>query len=438
VPGQHHVWNNVKKPLIIAVTGIAASAALGAGVFTAAHKTITLDIDGQTTHVSTFSGSVGGLLKEQGITLADGDLVAPSTSESLTEGSEVVVRYQREVTLDHNGTKETLKTTAVDAEELLDSLAARGEENVRLVASRSRGTDRVDIGLRLNNDGPVAILVDGKNTVVDAKAGNVEDIIKAQGIVLGDDDRVSIQNLAPGATSVPEFSAADAKADAKIDAKADNKSAKNDSLRVALDGAASSSSEATMVTLVVQRVDTQTTTSKSVLDFKTVTKKDANRYADQGSYVATAGKNGTQTKTYEIVTVDGVVESKTAISTEVTAEPVNKVVVVGTKARPVVKAPTKASSSSSGSSSSSSSGTVAAGGAWAALAKCESGGNPRTNTGNGYYGLYQFSLSTWRSLGGTGLPSDASAAEQTRIAQKLQARSGWGQWPACSRKLGLR
>jgi len=74
---------------------------------------------------------------------------------------------------------------------------------------------------------------------------------------------------------------------------------------------------------------------------------------------------------------------------------------------------------------------------WAALAQCESGGNPSTNTGNGYYGLYQFSLPTWQAMGGSGLPSEASGAEQTMRAQKLQAQSGWGQWPACAAKLGL-
>ena len=76
-------------------------------------------------------------------------------------------------------------------------------------------------------------------------------------------------------------------------------------------------------------------------------------------------------------------------------------------------------------------------GVWAQLAQCESGGNPTTNTGNGFYGMYQFTLSTWRALGGTGLPSEASAAEQTRLAQKLQASAGWGQWPACAASLGL-
>ena len=67
------------------------------------------------------------------------------------------------------------------------------------------------------------------------------------------------------------------------------------------------------------------------------------------------------------------------------------------------------------------------GATWDALAQCESGGNPTTNTGNGYYGMYQFSLPTWQSVGGTGLPSDASAEEQTMRARMLQQRAGWGQ-----------
>lgn len=68
---------------------------------------------------------------------------------------------------------------------------------------------------------------------------------------------------------------------------------------------------------------------------------------------------------------------------------------------------------------------------WAAVAQCESGGNPATNTGNGYYGLYQFSLSTWQSVGGAGYPNEASAEEQTYRAQILLQRSGDEQWPVC-------
>jgi hypothetical protein len=74
---------------------------------------------------------------------------------------------------------------------------------------------------------------------------------------------------------------------------------------------------------------------------------------------------------------------------------------------------------------------------WDALADCESGGNWATNTGNGYYGGLQFSLSTWQAVGGSGLPSDHSRETQIHFGQILQARSGWGQWPHCSAELGL-
>lgn len=78
------------------------------------------------------------------------------------------------------------------------------------------------------------------------------------------------------------------------------------------------------------------------------------------------------------------------------------------------------------------------GSVWYQLALCESGGRPNVVSANGkYHGLYQFLPSTWRAVGGSGLPSEASAEEQTMRAQMLQARSGWGQWPACARKLGL-
>lgn len=72
---------------------------------------------------------------------------------------------------------------------------------------------------------------------------------------------------------------------------------------------------------------------------------------------------------------------------------------------------------------------------WAALSLCESGGNPRTNTGNGFYGAYQFDAQTWVSVGGHGLPSDASLTEQTYRAQLLYARRGAQPWPACGHHL---
>lgn len=66
------------------------------------------------------------------------------------------------------------------------------------------------------------------------------------------------------------------------------------------------------------------------------------------------------------------------------------------------------------------------------IAQCESGGNPRAVSSNGrYFGKYQFSKATWRSVGGTGNPAQASEAEQDRRALILYRRAGSSPWPNC-------
>ena len=66
-----------------------------------------------------------------------------------------------------------------------------------------------------------------------------------------------------------------------------------------------------------------------------------------------------------------------------------------------------------------------------AIAACESGGDPTTDTGNGFYGKYQFDLQTWASVGGTGNPALASEAEQDERAAILYAQRGASPWPVC-------
>ncbi|WP_345712529.1 transglycosylase family protein, partial [Kineococcus glutinatus] len=78
---------------------------------------------------------------------------------------------------------------------------------------------------------------------------------------------------------------------------------------------------------------------------------------------------------------------------------------------------------------------------WDRLAQCESGGNWHINTGNGYYGGVQFSASTWRGYGGGQYAARADLAsreQQIVVAERVLAGQGWGAWPSCSRKLGLR
>jgi hypothetical protein len=74
---------------------------------------------------------------------------------------------------------------------------------------------------------------------------------------------------------------------------------------------------------------------------------------------------------------------------------------------------------------------------FARLRQCESGGNYAINTGNGFYGAYQFDRGTWNGLGYSGTANQASPATQDAAAAKLQSQRGWSPWPACSRRLGL-
>ena len=75
---------------------------------------------------------------------------------------------------------------------------------------------------------------------------------------------------------------------------------------------------------------------------------------------------------------------------------------------------------------------------WDDLSMCESSGNWSISSGNGFYGGLQFTLQTWHGFGGTGMPNQASRAEQIKVAERILAVQGWKAWPACSSKLGLR
>jgi Transglycosylase-like domain len=81
------------------------------------------------------------------------------------------------------------------------------------------------------------------------------------------------------------------------------------------------------------------------------------------------------------------------------------------------------------------------GSVWDTIAACESGGNWAINTGNGYYGGLQFAQGTWEAHGGLAYAPRAdlaSPAEQIAVAERTLASQGWGAWPACSSRAGLR
>jgi uncharacterized protein YabE (DUF348 family) len=166
-------------------------------------------------------------------------------------------------------------------------------------------------------------------------------------------------------------------------------------------------------TLTILRITGTTEVKQVSIPFQITKQNDASIYSGVTS-VVTAGQDGVAQVTYALQIIDGVAQPAKQISQTVTKQPVTEVVDVGTKPLPADAADLD----------------------WAALAQCESGGNPRSVDSSGtYYGLYQFSVGTWDSLGGTGLPNAASPAEQTDLAELLYERSGVGQWPVCGPNL---
>ena len=154
-----------------------------------------------------------------------------------------------------------------------------------------------------------------------------------------------------------------------------------------------------------------------VLGYSTVTRADSSMYEGE-ERVVRAGRAGHRDVVYRVRRVNGEVMRRTELEVSDVTAPVSRVVAVGTKERVVAYA--------SGS-------TV-----WDQLAQCESGGNWAINTGNGYYGGLQFSLSMWQSYGGTGYPHQNSREQQIAIAERVRAATGgYGSWPHCSQSLGL-
>jgi resuscitation-promoting factor RpfB len=213
----------------------------------------------------------------------------------------------------------------------------------------------------------VTFLVDGTTKSVTTHAATVQDALTQAGITLKGQDTVS----AP-LTSVPT------------------------------DGESIS----------VLRISGTTATTQRSIPYPVTKVSDSTLFSGQ-QQVVTPGQDGVETIVLAYQTINGVKQAPKQISATITKQPVAEVVHVGTKTYPT-------NLSGAGQLD------------WPKLANCESGGNPASVDSSGlYYGLYQFSISTWDSLGGTGLPNAASSAEQTYRAELLYLRSGSGQWPVC-------
>lgn len=367
------------RKAIWAVAGASALAvgAVGSVSVATAQAEVIVNADGHSKIVTVWGGNVGDALDAAGIEVGEHDLVAPAVTAPVEEGQTITFTSAKPYTVrDEHGQSEIWSTA--DSLEGVVSVLADSGRTVSLAANRSM--ERTALPAVLSSAGSVKVFVDGETKDVSV----------------------------PDGATVPEILAAAEVTPSAID-------------QVFMEVGP----EGPVVNVI--RQTRGTVTEEEVLEFETV-ERDTDELYEGQTRVVQEGKDGKVTTVkYEQKRGDEVLVS-TVIS-ETREEPVERIVEHGTKERAATAAAAPQQGSGTGS---------APAGVWAALAQCESGGNPATNTGNGYYGLYQFSLGTWHAMGGTGLPSDASAEEQTMRAQMLQQRAGWGQWPACSARLGLR
>ena len=394
--GTYKVWRHVSfQPSRTTVISVAAATALvvagtAATAIGTSYRHVTVEVDGVTRDVSGFFTTAGDALHSAGVTVGDHDLVAPASNQTVASGDTVVVRTATEYDVTVDGNQTTAWSTASSISGVLSALPA---SDASMAADRSYTRTEMPVA---EAGQTVHVVADGTTTdVVASSDEGTTAILEKAGVSAGPIDRVTMEHNGGEAT------------------------------------------------LRVVRVVRGTASSTTEIPYETEEREDAEAEEGTEKTVQEGAAGSEVTETYQ-ETIDGNVTVSAVLSTTRT-EPTKRIVSKGTKAKKAEGTSSSSSSSSSDSSGSSSSGSSAPAPAavsgddaaiWAAIAQCESGGNPSINTGNGYYGMYQFSLPTWRSVGGSGLPSDASAEEQTMRARMLQQRSGWGQW-GCAYKLGL-
>jgi resuscitation-promoting factor RpfB len=438
---RSHSRSRVITRRISVTLGVAAlaSAALAA---TAVGTPLTVVADDEVLDLRTNADTVGEALDEADVDLGRDDAVEPAPEAPVE--SDLEVEVTRAVTVDIEVSDDVDRRVSAPAETVEEVLDAAGldevveDDDVEVEPAIDEPVSDGDT-ISVEQPSEVVVVADDEERELTTHAETVGEALDEAEIEVGEDDIVDPE---------PELALLETP------------------------------------TVTVQRVEIEEQTEEVVLEHDEQ-RRETDDLERGETRVEAAGDDGLLIETYEVTLTDGEETDRELVDETEESAPVTRVVLVGTAEPEPEPAPSSSSGSSSngsssgssssgssssgsssgGSSSSSSSGGSSSGsssngsssssssssssggsssgsssgsGVWDRLAECESNGNWSINTGNGFYGGLQFMAQTWRSVGGSGLPHEASRAEQIKRGKILQERSGWGQWPACSRKLGLR
>ncbi|QFQ31608.1 DUF348 domain-containing protein [Janibacter melonis] len=366
-------------------------------------KSVALDVDGQQSSAHAFGGTVADVLDKQGVDLGERDQVTPSLDTPVADGQEIVVRYARQLTITVDGEKKTYWTTASTVGEAMDQLGLRGEGAI-LSASRSKSVGRDGLAFSMATPKDVTLVVGGKKSAKTTTGQNVSQALRGMEVTVDGNDQIK-----PGKwTDVT-------------------------------DG----------MTIRVDKVDRKGTSRTVAIPFDTVVQKDSSLTVGT-TKVKTEGSAGSRTNRYTVTYKNGKPVFTKRTGSTVTANPVDRVVLQGTKPKPQPKpapapesapepsapstpapkpstpspAPTTTKSSGAGLDTSNAA-------MWDRIAQCESTGNWSINSGNGYYGGLQFDIQTWLGAGGGDFAQRADLAsreQQITVANRVYADRGLQPW----------
>lgn len=275
-PQRFVTLRRIRVIACIAATSIALA---GSFAFTA-RKSVALNINGQTTQVTTYAMTATRLLEEQGVDIKTHDIVTTSSGDQLANHAVVTVQSAYQTTINIDGTSVPFWTVATSADQLLGFFEENQNNATKITVDIKNVYNQLTGGLVINQSGPVTVIADGKSSVAPNGKLPATSILDSKGIVLNKEDRVSVEK----------------------------------------------DSDETI--LRVRRVTHGEETRTSVIPFSTQTIIDPNLAEGQAD-VRQQGVNGEKTQVYDVTYVDGVAESETLKSETVTSMAIDQIIAVG-------------------------------------------------------------------------------------------------------------
>ena len=347
--------------------------------FVLAPDRLAIRVDGEVVRVRSYAGTVSEALTAAGVAVGPDDKVVPAVDAPVADGLGIKVLRAVPVALQVGGRTYVLP---VAGETVEDVLVAAGIGDVRGLSIEPDPSTPLAETRHVAVTEPVVarIEVDGGVHRVRLREGTVADALALAGVAVRDRDRVR-----PAPTTVLEDD---------------------------------------VTTVVVTRRDRRREVEKVTLPFDEQVVRTDELYEDQQEVVR-EGVEGLRRDVYRVRLVDGEAVGRKLVKRVVVREPVDRIVHVGTRARPAPEPPPPPPPAEDDS-------------VWDRLAQCESGGNWHLD--GAYDGGLQFHPDTWNRWKPSGYPAyayQASREQQIVVGKRLHAARGWSPWPACARKLGL-